>query len=114
MPRVKRGTMHVKRRQNILKKVRGFSSGRKNLIKQAKTALTKAGAHAYTDRRLKKRTFRQLWNIKINAGTRKNGISYSVFIHKLIEHKSILDRKSLAHLAEHYPMIFGKIVEKVK
>ena len=114
MSRVKRGTTHVKRRQNILKKVKSFASGRKNLIKQAKTALTKAGAHAYTDRRLKKRNFRQLWNIKINAGARKNGITDSVLMRKLHEHQSALDRKSLANLAEHYPAIFGKIIESVK
>ena len=65
MPRVKRGTTHVKKRRKLLKQVKGYKWGRKNLIRLAKTAATKAGAHAFVDRRKKKRTNRSLWQIKI-------------------------------------------------
>ncbi len=71
MPRVKRGTIHVKKRRKLLSKVKGFKWGRKNLIKLAKTAATKAGAHAYYDRKKKKGGFRRLWQIKINAAARQ-------------------------------------------
>ena len=72
MPRVKRGTTHVKRRRKLLKAVKGFKWGRKNLIRLAKTADTKAGAHAFVDRRKKKRDRRALWQVKINAFAREN------------------------------------------
>ncbi|MAG28547.1 50S ribosomal protein L20 [bacterium] len=112
MPRVKRGTMHTKRRRNILKKAKGFKWGRKNLIKAAKTAITKAGAHAYRDRRVKKRTSRALWQIKINAVARENGTTYSKLINALTKNKIELDRKILADIAEHNPKIFEKIVKQ--
>ena len=83
MPRVKRGTTHVKRRRNLLSKTKGYKWGRKNLIKQAKEAVVKAGAHAFVDRRKKKRTSRSLWQIKIGAFTREHGVSYSKFINLL-------------------------------
>ncbi len=114
MPRVKRGTTHTKRRRKLLQKVKGFKWGRKNLIRLAKTAATKAGAHAYADRKKKKGDFRGLWNIKINAGVREEGLSYSKFINKLKNNKIELDRKILADLAENNPNIFKKVVEKVK
>lgn len=99
MPRVKRGTTHVKKRRKLLKAVKGYKWGRKNLIKVAKTARTKAGAHAYTDRRKKKRTMRALWQIKINAFVREHGLSYSRFINLLKVNKIEVDRKILAELA---------------
>ena len=113
MPRVKRGTSHVKKRRTLLKQAKGFRWGRKNLIKQAKTAVIKAGAYAYRDRRTKKRTARALWNIKINAGVREHGLSYSVFINALKKKKIELDRKILADLAENEPKVFKNIVESV-
>jgi large subunit ribosomal protein L20 len=109
MPRVKRGTMHNKRRRNILKTVKGFQLGRKKLIKLAKTAATKAGQHAYRDRKKKKRNFRQLWNIKINAGARQNNLTYSQIINKLKTNNITLNRKILADLAEHHPYVFKKL-----
>lgn len=114
MPRVKRGTQHVKRRRNILKLAKGFKWGRKKLIKLAKTAITKAGAHRYRDRRLKKRSMRRLWNIRINAGVREHGLSYSKFIGALKKHNIELDRKVLSELAMDNPSIFEKIVETAK
>ena len=113
MPRVKRGISHLKRRKNLLKRVKGFEGGRKSLIKLAKTADTKAGAYAYRDRRNKKRTMRQLWQIRINAAVRPLGLSYSVFMSGLKKKQILLDRKVLSQLAQE-PAIFGKIVDAVK
>ncbi len=113
MPRVKRGTMHTKRRRNILVKAKGFKWGRKKLIKIAQTAVTKAGAHAYRDRRVKKRTRRALWQVKINAAARLHDTTYSKLMHALTTAKSTLDRKVLADIAEHNPQVFAEIVKKV-
>jgi len=114
MPRVKRGTLHVKKRRKLLKKVKGFKWGRKNLIKLAKTAATKAGVHSYFDRKKKKSDFRRLWQVKINAAARSHDLSYSVFINKLKKENIEIDRKILADLAENNPQIFQKIIEKIK
>jgi large subunit ribosomal protein L20 len=99
MPRVKRGMSHVKKRRKLLKAVKGYKWGRKKLIKLAKTARTKAGAHAYVDRRKKKRTMRGLWQIKIGAFVHAHGLSYSRFINLLRVNKIEVDRKILADLA---------------
>ncbi len=110
MPRVKRGVSHVKRRKNLLKKAKGFKWGRKKLIKLAKTAVVKAGAHAYVDRRKKKRVNRALWQIKIGAFVREEGLSYSKFIAGLKKSKIDLDRKILADLAVSQPEVLKKII----
>jgi len=114
MPRVKRGIQHVKRRKAIMKRVKGFEAGRKNLIRLAKTADTKAGAHAYRDRKNKKRTTRRLWQVKINAAVRALDMSYSVIIGALKKNNIEIDRKILAQVAEKHPKVFEKIVEFVK
>jgi large subunit ribosomal protein L20 len=114
MPRVKRGVMHSKRRKNLLKTTKGFKYGRKKLIKLATTAAMKAGANAYKDRRLKKRTTRALWQVQLNAAVRQYDLSYSKFIAGLKAAKIELDRKVLAELAKKEPAVFAKIVEKVK
>ena len=114
MPRVKRGVMHSKRRKNVLKQTKGFRWGRKKLIKVAKTAVLKAGAYAYRDRRAKKRTARALWQVQLNAAVREHGLSYSKFIAGLKTAKIEMDRKVLAQLAQEHPAVFAKIVEKVK
>lgn len=114
MPRVKRGTQHVKRRKNLLKRVKGYSWGRKSKIRLARPAMLKAGVHAFRDRRAKKRTFRSLWTVKINAAVREAGLSYSRFIDLLKKANVSLDRKVLAQIAEKQPAIFTKIVEAVK
>jgi len=114
MPRVKRGTTHVKKRRKLLKKVKGYKWGRKKLIRLAKTATTKAGAHAYIDSKKKKRTNRGLWQIKINAFVREHGLSYSAFINKLKTSKIELDRKVLADLAVNNKKVFAKIIEQIK
>lgn len=114
MPRVKRGVQHVKRRKAIMKRTKGFEAGRKNLIKLAQTAETKAGAYAYRDRKNKKRENRRLWQVKINAAVRALGTSYSVFMASLKKHEIAIDRKVLAEIAEKHPQVFTKIYESVK
>lgn len=114
MPRVKRGTQHVKRRNNLLKKVKGYKWGRKSKIRLARPAMLKAGVYAFRDRRAKKRTFRKLWNVKINAAARANGTTYSKLIHAMKEKGLEIDRKVLAEIAEHHPAVFTGIVESVK
>jgi len=114
MARVKRGTMHTKTRRNVLKKTKGFMWGRKSKLRLARVASLKAGAYAYRDRRNKKRNMRRLWTIKINAGARPLGITYSRLINGLKKNNIELDRKVLADLAEHNPETFKALVEKVK
>jgi large subunit ribosomal protein L20 len=114
MPRVKRGMMHTKSRRNLLKRVKGFGGGRKNLMKQAMQADTKAGAHAYRDRKNKKREFRKLWQVRINAGTRANGMSYSSFMGGLKGKSVGLNRKVLSEMAAQKPDAFAKLVEYTK
>lgn len=114
MARVKRGTISVKRRKNVLKMTKGYRFGRSKKERIAKEAIFHAGAHAFRDRRDKKNQFRRLWTIKINAALTEHGISYSKFIKMLSDKKITLDRKILAELAENHPVIFGKIVEAVK
>lgn len=114
MPRVKRGTQHVKRRKSLLKRVKGFKWGRKSKIRLARPAMLKAGQYAFRDRRAKKRTFRNLWTLKINAAVRTYGLTYSKFINLLKQANIVLDRKILAQIAEKQPAIFGKIIAALK
>ncbi|MCG2700866.1 50S ribosomal protein L20 [Candidatus Parcubacteria bacterium] len=114
MSRVKRGVTHVKKRRKLLKKVKGFKWGRKNLIRLAKTAATKAGAHSYVGRKKKKRVNRGLWQIKINAFVREHGLSYSKFIDALKKNKIELDRKILADMAVNNKKVLAEIVKKLE
>ena len=114
MVRVKKGKAAHKRRKHLLKYAKGFRWGRKSKYKLAKDALRHAWSYAYRDRRVKKREFRKLWQIKINAATRNLGLTYSKFINLLKKNKIEIDRKILAELAQNQPEIFKKIVEKVK
>jgi len=113
MPRVKRGTTHVKKRRKLLKKTKGYKWGRKKLIKQAKTAVLKAGVNAYVDRRNKKRTRRALWQIKISAFMKAHDSSYSKFIGMLKKANVVVDRKILADLAVNHPAALENIFKKV-
>lgn len=112
MPRVKRGMTHVKKRRKLLKDVKGYKWGRKKLIKLAKTARTKAGAHSYVDRRKKKRTMRSLWQIKINAFVREHGLSYSRFMNLLKTNNVVIDRKILADLAVNNKSVLSAMIAK--
>lgn len=114
MTRVKRGKIATKKRKKILKYTKGFRWGRKSKERAAKEALLHAWTHAFMGRKKKKRDFRSLWQVKINAEARKNGISYSKLINQLKKAKIGLDRKILAELAEKHPKIFKQILEKIK
>ncbi|MFT5280899.1 MAG: large subunit ribosomal protein L20, partial [Flavobacteriaceae bacterium] len=110
MSRVKRGTIHTKRRKNILKLAKGYRFGRSTKLKQAREAVLHAGNHAFRHRKDKKRDYRRLWQLKINAALRPLELSYSKFINMLLKKEVSLDRKSLAYLAEHRPEAFKKVV----
>jgi large subunit ribosomal protein L20 len=114
MPRVKRGTIANKRRRNVLKNTKGFRWSRKSKERAAKEALLHAWTHAFRGRKENKRNYRTLWNVKIGALVREEGMSYSRFIAALKKAKIELDRKVLADLAENNPEIFKQIVAKVK
>ncbi len=114
MPRVKRGKIQTKKRRELLRHVKGFRWGRKSKERAAKEALLHAWSRAFRGRKEKKRVFRRLWNVKINAAVRAQGISYSRLI-PLLKSKNIkLDRKILADLAENEPAVFSKVVEFAK
>ena len=110
MPRVKRGVNAKKRRTNVLKYTTGFRWGRSSKERAAKEALLHAWTHAFRGRKEKKRDFRRLWSVKINAAARTEGTSYSHLIAALKKNKIMLDRKILADLAEHEPEVFKKVV----
>ncbi len=114
MPRVKRGTTHLKKRKKLLKATKGYKWGRKSKVKLAKAAAAKAGAYALRDRRAKKRVNRRLWQVRLNAAVRERGLTYSQFIHLLKDKQIELDRKVLSQIALEYPKVFDKIVELVK
>jgi len=114
MPRVKRGVNATKRRERILQQAKGFRWSRKNKEKAARQALMKAWSYAFRDRRAKKRNFRMLWNIQINAACRQEGISYSKFIDGLKKKEILLDRKILAKLAQEEPQVFKDLVKELK
>lgn len=114
MSRIKRGVAAQKKHKKILRRARGYRGSRKTVFRLAKQAVLKAGVYAYRDRRRKKRDFRRLWTIKINAASRKQGLTYSKFVSGLKKAGIELDRKVLAAMAVHYPEEFSKLVEKVK
>jgi large subunit ribosomal protein L20 len=114
MSRIKRAVQARKHRKGLMKHAKGFKYGRKSKFKLAKDALRHAWTYAYRDRKAKKRTNRQLWNLQINALARQNGITYSKLINGLKTKKIELDRKILSTLAREYPEIFVKIIEEVK
>lgn len=114
MPRVKRGKIASKRRKNLLKHAKGYKWRRKTHYRAAKEALMHAWARSYYDRKKKKGNFRRLWQIKIGAASRQNGLAYSRFINGLKKANVELDRKVLAYLAEHEPGVFAQIVVEAK
>lgn len=114
MPRVKGGVKGARRRNAVMKKASGYRGGRSKLMRTAMEAVDKAEQYAYVHRKTKKREFRQLWNIRIGAAAKENGISYSRFISSLKTAGVELDRKILADLAVHHPKDFKAIVEEVR
>lgn len=114
MARVKTGVVRRRRHKKILKLARGFYSARHKHFRKAKEQLERSLVYAYRDRRHKKRDFRRLWIVRINAACRLNDISYSRFINGLKKAKIELDRKVLADLAMNDTAGFAKVVESVK
>ncbi len=114
MTRVKRGKIAHKKREKILKYVKGFKWGRKSKERAAKEALLHAWTHAFRGRKEKKRVYRRLWQTQLNAAVREYGLSYSKFIDSLKKQNIALDRKILADLAKNEPKIFEKIIEKIR
>ena len=97
-----------------MRETKGYRHGRKSKERQAKEAILHAGAYAFAHRRDKKSHNRKLWNIKINAGARELGMSYSRLIDALKKKNVLLDRKILADFAEHHPATFARVLESVK
>jgi len=114
MARVKRGVQAKARHKKVLKQAKGFRGARSRTYKVAKQAVMRAGQYAYRDRRVKKRVFRSLWIVRINAAARDNGITYSQLIAGLKKANIDLDRKVLASLAVNDKEAFSLIVEKAK
>ena len=110
MSRVKRGVTSHARHKKVLAKAKGYYGRRKNTIRVAKQAVTKAGQYAYRDRRTRKRNFRALWIQRINAGSRQHGLTYSRFMCGLAKAKIELDRKVLSELAISEPEAFKALV----
>lgn len=114
MPRVKRGVTAKARHKKILKLAKGYSGARSRTYRVAHQAVVKAGQYAYRDRRQKKRQFRGLWIVRINAQARECGLSYSQLINGLKKATIELDRKVLADMAVHDKVAFAAIAERAK
>jgi len=112
--RVKTGIVRHRRHKKLLKQARGFYSGRRKHFRKAKEQLERSLVYAYRDRRQKKRDFRKLWIIRINAAARLNDISYSRFMHGLKLANIKLDRKILADMAMNQPESFAKVADAAK
>jgi large subunit ribosomal protein L20 len=114
MPRVKRGSKARKRRKKVLKAAKGFRGGQSKLFRTASVSVDRARMYAYRDRRTKKREFRKLWIIRINAAARENGLSYSQLMGGLHKAGVEIDRKMLAEMAVSDPAAFTKIASMVQ
>ena len=114
MPRVKRGVTAHARHKKVLDKAKGYRGARSKVFRVAKQAVTKAGQYAYRDRRQRKRQFRRLWIVRINAAARQFDMSYSRFMDGLNKADIEIDRKVLADLAVHDIAAFGVLAEKAK
>ncbi len=113
MPRSNSSVPRRRRHKKIIKSAKGYFGTRKSNYRTAKDAVQKSLQYAYRDRRNRKRDFRRLWIIRINAAARLNGMSYSTFISRLKEKEVAINRKSLAYLAVHEPDTFSELVKSV-
>lgn len=110
--RVKRGIVRHRRHKKIRKLAKGYRGMRSKTFVKANEAVIRAGVNAFTDRRRKKRDFRSLWIVRLNAAVRAKGISYSVFIKALKDKKIVLNRKALSELAIHDPQVFDAVLKE--
>lgn len=113
MSRVKRSTIAMKHRRNVLKQAKGYRFGRSKKEVEAKVAIRKAGAYAFAHRKDKKTDMRRLWTTRLNAGLREIGVTYSVFINKMTKKGIVINRKMLSELAGENPETFKRVVETV-
>jgi len=113
MPRAKSSVSSRRRRKKIIKLAKGYRGARSRLLKTAKESVMRALKYAYRDRRARKREFRKLWIIRINAAARAYGLSYSVFMKRLKNANIEINRKTLAELAVNNPDAFKKIVNSI-
>ncbi len=114
MPRVRSNVARLKRKKQVMKAARGAFGARSKLWKAAKENVERGWKYAYRDRKNKKRDFRKLWIVRINAGAHQHGMSYSVFMHGLRKAGIEIDRKVLSDIAIHDAAAFGALAEKVK
>jgi large subunit ribosomal protein L20 len=114
MPRVKRGVARRRRHKRTLKQARGYYGGRSRLVRVAREALERGLRYAYRDRKQRKRTFRRLWIVRINAAAREHGLSYSRLVAGLEAAGVEVDRKNLADLAVSDPQAFARLAELAK
>ena len=112
--RTRRGAARNQAKKRLFKKTKGFWGARSHLLRTAKEALIRAGVYAFRDRRNRKRDFRKLWIIRINAACRQRGLRYSEFIHGLAMANLGLNRKMLSEMAVHDPQAFDAVVDQVK
>jgi large subunit ribosomal protein L20 len=110
MVRARSGKTVIRKRKRLLKLTKGFRLGRHNLVKQGKITLMRAGVFAFRDRRVRKREFRRLWIVRVNAACRTRGMRYGEFMSGLQRAMVALDRKTLSEIAIHDPETFSKLV----
>ncbi len=113
MPKANNAVASKARRKRVLKKAKGFWGSRGNVLTVVKHAVDKAEQYAYRDRRVKKRTFRSLWIMRINAAARLNGTTYSRLVNAMLKKNVEIDRKALAEIAVKDPAAFTQIVKSV-
>lgn len=114
MARIKRAVHARKRKKDYFKAAKGFVGGRSRLLRTVKDAVDRANEYSYRDRKVRKRDFRRLWIIRINAAVRAQGMNYSQFMHSLSQANIDLNRKALAYLAVEEPEVLNQIIEEVK
>jgi large subunit ribosomal protein L20 len=114
MPRVKRSVHARKKRRKVLEEAKGYRGSKHSSYRRAKEQVQRSLRYAYRDRRTRKREFRKLWIVRINAGARENGLSYNQFMHGLKLAEIELDRKVLADLAVNDPVFFTSLADKAR
>ena len=112
--RTTKGSARNRAKNRLFKKAKGYRGGRSKLLRTAKESVVRAGVYAYRDRRVRKREFRKLWIIRINAAARERGLRYSQLMNGLKKANVELDRKMLSELAIHDPAAFDAVVEAAK
>ena len=112
--RTTKGSARRRAKNRLFKKAKGFVGGRGRLLRSTKETLVRAGVYATRDRRVRKRDFRKLWILRINAAVRERGLRYSEFIHALQEANIAIDRKMMAEMAVNDPEGFDTLVAEVK